>query len=144
MIRMTKNGKTYEVTETDQERIRALALANGGDVVKACAQLVQEKYGLPDPRADHGRADVTAADRLKGLAKGLAADPARGVIITLIERYGDARAAEEREACARLVEDAEVVYHHGDEIDRECPNVSVADEQATLSGIAAAIRARGE
>ena len=47
MITLKRNGREYQITEADQQRIKELVLANGGDVQKAIAQHFQEKFGEP-------------------------------------------------------------------------------------------------
>lgn len=45
MITLRRNGKTYQITEEDQERIREIVLTNGGDVQAAMRQQFREKFG---------------------------------------------------------------------------------------------------
>lgn len=47
MFTAKRGGRTYQITDEDQERIRQLALANGGDLLKAISDQFQEKFGEP-------------------------------------------------------------------------------------------------
>jgi len=61
MIIVSKNGKTYELTREDQEEIRLMAIANGGNVELAIATFHEKKFGEPFPAYDLP-ADRTAAN----------------------------------------------------------------------------------
>lgn len=45
ILKRKSDGKEFQVTREDQERIRTMAFANGGDVAKASEDFLREKYG---------------------------------------------------------------------------------------------------
>jgi hypothetical protein len=47
MIIALKDGRSYELTRDDQEEIRLLAIANGGDVQRAIEEFHLKKFGVP-------------------------------------------------------------------------------------------------
>jgi hypothetical protein len=44
-IFLKRNGKTYEINDADQERIRELTVQNGGNIEMAIALHFEEKFG---------------------------------------------------------------------------------------------------
>jgi hypothetical protein len=59
MIIASRDGRRYEITAEDQDEIRRMAVANGGDVKKAVEDFHQKKFGepfLPPAKMDRQKA----------------------------------------------------------------------------------------